>query len=451
MAAQYDVVVIGTGAAGAAAATRCRKDGWSVAVVDDQPYGGTCALRGCDPKKVLVAAADVVDWQRRMMGFGVATARTKIDWPALMRFKRGFTDPVPADRESAFRSSGIDTYHGVARFVAPDRLFVGQQALQAEHFVIASGAMPRRLDIPGEEQLKTSTDFLELEQLPQRILVVGAGYIAFEFAHIAARAEAQVVIVGRGRALAKFDQDLVTRLVDHTVSLGVDIRLNSSVTKISSHDFGTCVEFHGTKGTEVLQADCVVHAAGRVPKTRQLELQSANVEVDDRGAVKTNEFLQSISNPRVYAAGDAALPPGSLPLTPVASHEGLIVASNLLHGNTKRPDYRGIPSTVFTIPSLSRVGMTEADAREHGLTIRVQSEDTSHWFSNRHVRANVAAFKTIVEERTDRVLGAHILGQHAEEVINVFALAIRNELPARALKQMIFAYPTSASDIAYML
>jgi glutathione reductase (NADPH) len=153
----------------------------------------------------------------------------------------------------------------------------------------------------------------------------------------------------------------------------------------------------------------------------------------------------------VYAAGDAALPSGSQPLTPVAAHEGLIVASNLLHGNTKKPDYRGIPSVVFTIPALARVGMTEDDARREGRAVRIKSEDTATWLSNRRVRETTAMFKTIVEEGTDRVLGAHLLGPHAEEVINLFALAIRHELTARALAHTIYAYPTSGSDVAYML
>jgi glutathione reductase (NADPH) len=158
-----------------------------------------------------------------------------------------------------------------------------------------------------------------------------------------------------------------------------------------------------------------------------------------------------MSNPCVYAAGDAVLPPGSLPLTPVAAHEGLIVAANLLHGNTRRPDYRGIPSVVFTTPPLARVGMTESEARRQGLDFRVSSEDTTTWFTNRHVRETTGRFKTLVENGTHRVLGAHLLGRHADEVINLFALAIRHDLDARALGHMIYSYPTSGSDVVYMV
>lgn len=450
MQESLDLVVIGTGAGGSSPASRCGEAGWRVAVVDDQPYGGTCAVRGCDPKKVLVGAADLVAWHRRMAGHGVA-ADARMEWPALMRFKRTFTDPVPASREAAFQKAGIATYHGAARFIGEDCLMVPGRELEARHFVIASGADPKRLDIPGEEHLRTSTDFLELDQLPKRIALVGAGYIAFEFAHIARRAGAEIVMLGREKALAQFDQDLVQRLVAHTRTLGVDVRLNAPATAIEACGGGYRVHFGGPSGDEALEADLVVHAAGRVPKTRELDLGTAKVRTDARGAVEVNEHLQSMSNPRIYATGDATLPPGSLSLTPVATHEGLVVTSNLLHGNQKKPDYRGIPSVVFTIPPLAAVGLTEAQALRQGLDVRVKREDTSQWYSNRRVNESCAMFKTIVENGSDRILGAHLLGPHADEVINLFALAIRHGLTATDLKHQIYAYPTSGSDVAYML
>jgi glutathione reductase (NADPH) len=194
----------------------------------------------------------------------------------------------------------------------------------------------------------------------------------------------------------------------------------------------------------------VVHGAGRVPKTSELDLARANIDADARGAVKVNEWLQSVSNPMVYAAGDAAASPGALPLTPVAAHQSLIVSSNLLHGNNKRPDYRGISSVVFTTPALAAVGKTEEQARSDGLKVRVKCEDASGWQSNRRVNEKAAMYKTIVDEATGRILGAHVLGPHAEEVINLFALAIRNNLTASDLSHMIYAYPTHASDIPYM-
>ncbi len=450
MAEKLDLIVIGTGAGGSTAASRCRTAGWRVAVLDDLPYGGTCELRGCDPKKVLVGAAELADWNRRMQGRGM-TGDAHISWPDLMRFKRTFTDPVPANRERAFEKAGIATYHGPGRFLSPDKLSVDGAVLEARHFVIAAGAKPRRLGVPGEEHLVTSTAFLELDQLPPRIAFVGAGYISFEFAHVARRAGAQAILVGRGRPLQHFEQDLVTRLVDHTRSLGIELRLDAEVTAIEQRGAAYRLRVNVGGQTDTVEADLVVHGAGRIPNTEGLDLGAANIATAPDGGVQVNEFLQSVTNPRVYAAGDAAAAPGSLRLTPVAGYEGTIVAANLLKGNTRTPDFRGIPSVVFTVPPLAGVGLTEANAREQQLDMRVSTQDTSSWYSNRRVAETCAMFKVIVENQTGRVVGAHLLGPHAEEVINLFALAIRSGVPASDLKHLLYAYPTSGSDVPYMI
>jgi len=385
-----------------------------------------------------------------MQGRGVS-GDAHISWPELMQFKRTFTDPVPADREQAFQKAGIATYHGPGRFVSPDKLSVDGQVLEARHFVIAAGAKPRHLGIPGEEYLLTSTAFLELDQLPRRIAFLGAGYISFEFAHLSRRAGAQATIIGRGKPLQHFEQDLVTRLVDHTRSLGIAVQGDAQVTAIDKRVGGGCVRVHSQGRTETVEADSVVHGGGRVPNTEGLDFRAANVATEPNGGVRVNEFLQSVSNPRVYAAGDAAASPGSLPLTPVAAYEGTIVASNLLQGNTERPDYRGIPSVVFTVPPLAGVGLTEAEARAQELDVRIKVDDTSGWYSNRRVAETCAMFKVIVDNKADRVVGAHLLGPHADEVINLFALAIRSGVPATDLKHLLYAYPTSGSDVPYMM
>lgn len=449
MAEPFDLIVIGTGTGGSVA-YRCRNEGWRVAVVDKLPYGGTCALRGCDPKKVLVDAAELADRHRRMQSRGI-TGDAHLSWPELMRFKRTFTDPVPANREKAFEQAGIATYHAPVRFVGPDTLSVDGHVLEARHFVIAAGAAPRRLGIPGEQHLLTSTDFLELAQLPPRIAFVGAGYISFEFAHVARRAGAQAMIVGRGKPLRHFEPDLVARLVDHTRSLGIELRLDSEVTALEKRGGGYRVRVSTQGRTETVDSDVVVHGGGRVPNTEGLHLGAGDVATEPHGGVRVNQFLQSVTNPRVYAAGDVAAAPGSLPLTPVAAYEGTIVASNLLKGNARTPDYRGIPSVVFTVPPLARVGLTEAEARQRQLDVRVKTEDTSGWSSNRRVAETCAMFKVIVDRKTDRIAGAHLLGPHAEEVINLFALAIRSGVPATDLKHLLYAYPTSGSDVPHMI
>lgn len=452
MADAFDVIVLGTGAGGSSPATKCRAAGLRVAIVDDQQYGGTCALRGCDPKKVLVGAADVTAWHERMRDHGVSGAAS-LDWPALMRFKRTFTDPVPPASEKAFDTAGIETLHGEARFVSDDRLVVGTRELSAKHIVIATGASPRRLHIPGEDLVISSTQFLELETLPARIAFIGAGYISLEFAHIARRAGSAVTMLGSGKPLPGFDEAVVARLLQHTRDVGIDVRLETTVTGVERAGSSAPFRVHTRSGETVgaLEADLVVHGAGRVPNTARLDVTAGRIALDQHGAVAVNEFLQSTTNPRVYAAGDVTLPEGSIPLTPVAAHEGAIVASNILHGKAKRPDYRGIPSVVFTLPPLAGVGMTEEAARQSGIPFRTKTEDTAGWYANRRVREPAAMFKTIVNTETDMVLGAHLLGAHAEEVINLFAFAIRFGIPSAELKHMIFAYPTSGSDLPYMI
>ena len=386
-----------------------------------------------------------------MQGNGVTTSGLTIDWPDLMRFRRTFTDPVPEQNERGFASAGIGSLHGRARFVDRTTLRVQNQTITGRYVVIAGGARRRAtLNIPGEEHLTTSTQFLELDRLPGQIVFVGGGYIAFEFAHIAARAGAQAQIVHRGaRPLERFDPDLVERLVQATRELGVEVHLNTHVESIQKSADRVLVYASTGQAAHTFEADMAVHSGGRVPEIDDLDLEAADVAWEKSG-VSVNEYLQSISNPAVYAAGDAVAS-GGFPLTPVASMQGAIVASNLLKGNHGTPDYRGIPSVVFTVPPLAAVGLQETAARDKGLRFTTRYEDTSGWYSSRRVGLRHSGFKILVEVGTERILGAHLLGVHAEEVINLFALAIRTGLKASDLKHMLYSYPTSSSDVAYML
>lgn len=444
----YDLVVIGTGSGGAPAAFRCVADGWSVAIVDERPYGGTCALRGCDPKKVLVGGGELADWSRRMQGHGVSTA-PPIDWSDLMRFKRSFTEPVPADREERFQKKGIDTFHGTARFVSEDVIEVDGRTLRFEHLLLANGAKPAPLPIDGFDRLITSTEFLGLDVLPERLAFVGGGYISFEFAHLAARAGAEVTILHRGaRPLEGFEPDLVDVLLDHTRDLGITVHLGAEVTAVGLQDGGYVVRASQDGEALNVPADRVVHGAGRVPALGAVELETGGVDATRRG-VTVDEHLQSVSNPRVWAAGDAADTPG-LPLTPVASAESMTVASNL-RGGDRTPNYNGIPTVVFTIPPMASVGLTETEAQEHGLDVNVKHKgDITGWYSYRRLRSEAAAFKVLIDNDTDRIVGAHLLGEHADEVINLFALAIRHDISARDLRHSVYAYPTHASDVPHM-
>ncbi|MEO8744041.1 MAG: NAD(P)/FAD-dependent oxidoreductase [Candidatus Dormiibacterota bacterium] len=451
MTTDVDLIVLGSGSAAQSVAYPCRASGWSVAVIDSSPFGGTCATRGCDPKKVLVGVSELTDWARRMQGNGLAGPAPSLVWADMIKFERGFVGGVPAATEDGFRAAGIRAIHGRAHFVAATTLEVGDETLVGRHVVIATGARHAPLGIPGEEHLTTSTAFLKLTALPQRVAFVGGGYIAFEFAHVAVRAGAKVQVFHRGaRPLEGFDADLVAQLLGATRELGVDVQLRTTVTAVERRGNAFIVHVRtGDDETNEVEVDLVVHAAGRIPEIDDLGLDKAGIE-RVRSGIAVNDHLQSVSNPAVYAAGDAVAS-GGFPLTPVAGMQGGIVATNLLEGNTRTPNYEGIPSVVFTTPPLARVGLDEATARERGHKFTVHHEDTSGWYSSKRVALSHTGFKTLVEEGSERVLGAHLLGLHAEEVINMFGMAIRFGVSASKLKDMTYAYPTSASDIGSML
>jgi glutathione reductase (NADPH) len=302
MERRFDLVVVGTGVA-SAVTSRCRVAGWSVAVVDSRPFGGTCALRGCVPKKILVGAAEAVHHARDMAAIGVPAAGLTIDWPALMRFKRSVIDATPERTEQGWAKIGVEQFHGRARFVDSTTLAVGDDRLIGRRVLIAAGAMPAPLRFPGADRLATSEDFLNLDRMPARVVFVGGGYISFEFAHVAARAGADVTIVHRGaRPLEGFDPDLVELLVRRTRELGMRVELNTEVLGVDRAAGGLVVRGL-QRGTErAFEADLVVHGAGRVPELDDLDLDRAGVKREKLG-ITVNEYLQSVSNPAVYAGG----------------------------------------------------------------------------------------------------------------------------------------------------
>ncbi|QCF26488.1 dihydrolipoyl dehydrogenase family protein [Hydrocarboniclastica marina] len=447
MATPYDLIVIGTGTAAKVVIMRAQAANWRIAVVDFRPYGGTCALRGCDPKKMMIEGAKALDHTRRMQGKGLQ-GEVRIDWTELLRFKRGFTDPIPQKNERSFEDKGIDIFHGQARFTGPNSLEVDGHPLEAQHVLIASGAEPVMLGIPGEEHLIDNEDFLALEELPSRIVLVGGGYIAAEFSHLAARAGAQVTILQRGeRMLKPFDPDLVDWLMDSFHNQGIDVRTRTNVEAIEKTAAGYSVRVSSKGETDTVEADLVIHAAGRIPALKALNLEAAGVETRE-GRLSLNEHLQSTSNPGVYAAGDAAqMGP---PLTPVSSHDAKVVSAHLIDGKPARPDYAGVPSVAFTIPPIASAGLNETQAQEQGLRFRISSQRASDWFTARQAAEPVYGFKILIEEETECILGAHLVGPNVDEVINLFALAIRHRLTTTDLKTTMFAYPTGASDIGSM-
>jgi len=313
-----------------------------------------------------------------------------------MGHKRGFTDPVPANMESNLATNGVETLHGTATFSGPNQLDIDGRSVDARHVLIAAGALPRPVDVPGREHLIDSSDFLQLEELPKRVLFVGGGFVSFEFAHIAARAGASPVIIDRGeRPLKGFDPDLVELLVERGSHVGIDIRRTTAISSIADSGSGYRVTVNAGGVESAILTDLVVHGAGRIPDLSRLGLDAADIDHGPRG-VTVAGHLQSTSNPAAWAAGDSADTPG-MPLTPVAVFEGKVAASNMLRGDTTVPHYDGIATVVYTIPELARVGMLEADARLAGIDLDIRFRDTSGWFSNYRIGETTAATKILVD------------------------------------------------------
>jgi glutathione reductase (NADPH) len=449
---QYDLIVIGTGESGKTVARKLKEEGFKTAIVDRIEYGGTCALRGCDPKKVLRAPAEALALSRQLMGKGILSC-PEYSWQDLMRFKRTFTDKVPEKTVEKLQEEGIDTYFGEAKFISEDTLQVKDDQLQGKHIVLATGADPMPLGIPGEELMIDSTQFMELHELPDEILFVGGGYIAFEFAHIAARFGVKVTILHRSEMpLEKFEPDIVEYLLEGMKELSIDIKVNTKVTAVEKEGerFKIKAEHKKDGQTEEVtyHSKLVIHSAGRVPALDALELEKGKVERTKKG-VKVNEYLQSVSNPKVYACGDAS--DHGLPLTPVAVKEAYVVAENIRNNNQMKADFPAIPTICFSIPPIASVGLTEKQAKEKGINYELKQNNAKEWFTAHRINERAYGFKVLIDKDKQCVVGAHLVGPHAEELINMFALALNSCLITDKIKHMIFAYPTSASDIVYML
>jgi len=457
----FDLIVIGTGSGASAAARKCAKEGWRVAVIDERPFGGTCALRGCDMKKILMGAAEIIDWNTRMNGKGME-GKTSIVWPDLMAFKRSFVHDYSENFEEGLTDAGIASFHGTARFTAADQIEVNGQTLQGAHILIATGARPMPLSIIGEENIVFSDYFLDMDTLPRDIVFIGGGMISLEFAHIAARAGSAVTILERqDRPLLNFDADLINLLLQKSNDIGIRFIGNTTVQSVEKEGGKFIIKGitkGGTKGiTEgdpgeekiLLSCDLVVHGAGRIPDIDRLNLAAGKVEFSRRG-ITVNEYMQSVSNPKIYAAGDVSDTKG-LPLTPIASLESTIVSINLFKGNTVKPDYRVMPSVVFTVPPIATVGLSEEQARKAGYECYTRKFDTSGWYTYKRTNEKYAMAKIVIDSKTNYIVGAHFISNEAAELVNHFATAIQLQIDVKQLKRMMFAYPTAASDIIYML
>lgn len=449
MTTKYDVVVLGTGNAGMAAAGVAREAGKTVAMVESRDVGGTCPLRGCVPKKVLVAAAQVLHQIELAPAHHIEVGKPRLDWAKLIEREQGFVDGVPEAFADSLRSRGIELVTGRARFTGRNTIDVEGTILEAGKIVIATGSTPRPLAIPGAEHLITSDDILTDPVQPDRLIFIGGGVIALEFAHVLARAGTRVTILeAMDRLLPRMDADAVAQIARESERIGIELLTGVTVHEIAANGNQLEVRFQHDGENKSLVADRVVNGAGRIPDIAALDLDAGGVEVDGT-RIKTDDHLRSTSNPDVYVAGDALW--SSAQLSPVATYEGRLVGENIVNGDSRTPEYGHMPAGVYTVPALASVGLTEAEATDKGLSFAVKTNHMTGWRSARTHAETAAWSKVLVEDETDRILGAHIVGHGAEEVIHLLSFAMQHGIAAAQLKDAVYGYPTFTSDLKFMV
>jgi glutathione reductase (NADPH) len=445
----YDVVIIGGGNAGMGVTVDTRKAGLSVAMLEHRELGGTCPNRGCTPKKILVAAGHVLDEIERAPAHHIAVGKPRLDWAALIDREKKMIAHLPESFAKLMAERGVDVLHDSAVFAGPNSVRVGERTIEAKHIVIATGSKPRQLPIDGAEHMITSDDVLSERERPREVVFVGGGVIAFEFAHLYARAGTKVTILeSLPHFLSALDEDAVAQIVHESERIGITFKAGVKVKAIAKSGRRLAVSFEQDGGAHTIKADRVVNGAGRIADVDTLDLAAGNVRLRD-GRIELDEYMRSVSNPAVYVCGDALW---SAPqLSPVATYGGRLVGRNIVEGPVAKPDYSSIPSCVFTVPALASVGLTEAKARENGRAIKVEANDMRDWLLSRTYNEKVAWAKVISEEGSGRILGAHMVGHGSEELIHLFAFAMKFGITTSDLRDTVYAFPTFANDVKSMV
>jgi glutathione reductase (NADPH) len=445
---RYDIVILGAGNAGFGVSQIAQAAGKSIAFVESDEFGGTCPNRGCTPKKVLVAAAHALHEIEIAHAHGIEVGPAKLDWNKLIDRKTDMIDFIPGAMEETARSRGA-VYRGKARFVDANAIEVNGERIEADNFVIATGSVTRPLSIPGAEYLITSDEVLSERNLPAEVIFIGGGVIAMEFSHVYARAGSKVTILeAMPQLLPRLDQDAVATIRAESERLGIDIRTNVAVESVEKSADRLQVYFNHDGKRQSLTADRVVNGTGRIANVANLDLSAANI-AHDGIRIEVDARLRSVSNPAVWVAGDALV--HSAQLSPLATYEGRIVGKNIVDNAGLEPDYSVVPSAVYTVPAFASVGLTEAEAKQSGIAVDVMTSDMSSWFSARFYAETVAWAKVLIEKGTRRIVGAHLVGHHGEELIHLFALAMRHGINADQLGEEMFAFPTFAADIKSLL
>jgi glutathione reductase (NADPH) len=394
-AEQFDVVILGGGNAGIGVTGPVRRAGMSVAMIEARDLGGTCPNRGCTPKKILVAAAHALHEIERAGIHKISVGKPKLDWAALIDREKEMIKDIPDNLARAMERRQVEVIRGQAAFAGPDTIRVGDRMLKARYIVIATGSKPRQLPIPGAEHMITSDEMLSERELPSSVIFIGGGVISLEFGHVYARAGASVSILeALPQLLPAMDADAVAHLAAESERIGIRVKTGVSVKRIEPANGRLRVTFMHEGTEHAAEADRVVNGAGRIANVDTLDLASGNV-VHANGRVSVDRYLRSASNPLVHVCGDAL--PISPQLSPLATYEGDIVGRNIIEGPKHSPDYEGMATSVYTVPALAAVGLTEAVAREKGFDVEVHVSDMLGWFSAKTYAETVAWSKIIVD------------------------------------------------------
>jgi glutathione reductase (NADPH) len=443
---EFDLVVIGAGSGGVRAARIASGHGAKVAIVEEHKIGGTCVIRGCVPKKLLVYGAHFAEDLEDARRFGWTLEGARFDWSTLRDNVLAEVTRLSGLYQQTLSNHNVAILNGRARLTGPNTVRVDDREITSRIILIATGARPHVPDIPGAEHGITSNDAFHLPQLPRRIVIVGAGYIANEFAGIFNEFGSKVTLVNRtDQILRGYDEQIRDRLLQITMAKGIHVMLKAPLERIERDAQHNELTLHLQGGLSV-QCDAVLFATGRVPNTGDLGLESADVHLDAKGAIKVDEDSRT-TNPSVYAVGDVT---NRVQLTPVAIREGHAFADSVFGNKPTRVDYRCIPSAVFSHPPLAGVGMTEAEARNKLGEVKVYTADFRPMKNVLAGRNERALYKVIVDPANDKIVGAHLIGPDAPEILQVLAIAVKAGLKKSQLDDCVALHPTMAEELVLL-
>ncbi|MBB6094627.1 glutathione reductase (NADPH) [Povalibacter uvarum] len=445
MSYDFDLLVIGAGSGGVRAARIASGYGAKVAIVEEYRIGGTCVIRGCVPKKFLVYGAHFAEDLEDAVRFGWHIDGKKFEWPTLRDNVLAEVTRLSGLYTQTLTNHGVKILEGRAVIEGPHDVRIGERTYSAGVILVATGAHPDVPRIPGREHSITSNEAFHLEKLPKRIAIVGGGYIANEFAGIFNELGSQVTLLNRSdQVLRGYDQQIRDRLVQISMAKGIQFTLNTAVERIDKRADGELAV--ALSGGVTLSCDAVMFATGRVPNTKGLGLESAGVALDDKGGIRVDAGNRT-SCPSIYAVGDVT---NRVQLTPVAIREGHAFADTVFGKKPVQLDYSCIPSAVFSHPPLAGVGMTEAQARNALGDIKVYTADfrpMKHVLAGRDERA---LYKIVVDAANDKIVGAHMIGPEAPEILQVMAVAVKAGLRKSQLDECVAIHPTMAEELVLM-